>query len=193
MKKFAVLLYVLFSFAMIHAQDHLAFKGVPIDGTLAEFVACMEETGLTFVGEENGTALLHGDFAGFRKCSIRVTTLQSYDIVNHVTVSFEAQNNWKKLYRNYSSLKEMLTKKYGKCTECVEKFDSQYSPSNDGSRMTLLYLGKCNYYAIWEMENGIIKLDIVKGSTVLSNGMSRLQYWDKSNTELLQQKVLDDL
>ena len=193
MKKFVVLLFSLFSFAMIHAQNHLTFKGVPIDGTLDEFVACMEKAGLTYVGDEDGTALLHGDFAGFRNCNIYVTTLQSHDIVNHVSVSFEAQNNWKKLYRNYSSLKEMLVKKYGEYTECVEKFNSQYSPSNDGSRMTLLYLGKCNYYAIWETDNGIIRLDIVRGSSILSNGMSRLQYWDKSNTELLQEKAFDEL
>ena len=45
-------------------QEHLTFKGVPIDGTLSEYVAKMKSAGFKYLGEQDGTAILQGDFAG---------------------------------------------------------------------------------------------------------------------------------
>ena len=103
------------------------------------------------------------------------------------------EEEWSDLYNNYSTLKGMLVKKYGRYKVCVERFNSSYSPTSDGSRMTLLFLDKCKYYVIWETVNGTIKLDLVKGSSVTSGGKVRLQYWDKKNTEVINEKALEDL
>ena len=40
-------------------SEHLTFKGVPIDGTLNDFVTKMTQNGFTNSGTENGKALLH--------------------------------------------------------------------------------------------------------------------------------------
>ena len=192
-RKLFVLLFALFSFAAVHAQEHLTFKGVPIDGTLGAFVAEMECAGFTYVDEKNDVVLMHGDFAGFKNCDISVSTLKSVDIVNSVSVTFDMHDRWSDLYNNYSTLKGMLVKKYGRYKVCVERFNSSYSPTSDGSRMTLLFLDKCKYYVIWETVNGTIKLDLVKGSSVTSGGKVRLQYWDKKNTEVVNEKALEDL
>lgn len=193
MKKLLVLLFAVFSFATIRAQEHLAFKGVPIDGTLDTYVANMKKAGFTYLGNEDGIALLQGDFAGFRNCTIAVVTLESMDIVNRITVVFETQFNWGNLYGNYSSLKDMLNKKYGRYSECVEKFEGYSEPRDDGMRMIYLCQDKCKYYTTWETDKGTIELDMIKGNAIGQSGVVRLHYWDKINTNSVQEKALEDL
>ena len=192
MKKLFVFLFAVFPFVTIHAQEHLVFKGVPIDGTLDAYVANMEKAGFTYLGDDDGIAVLQGDFAGFRNCTIGVVTLESMDIVNRISVLFDTHGNWSNLYGNYTSLKELLTKKYGKYSECVERFDG-YEPSDDGMRMLCLAHDKCKYYTIWETDKGTIELDITKGHSYGRNGQVRLSYWDKINTESVQERALEDL
>ena len=110
MKKFIVLLFAVFSFATIQAQEHLIFKEVPIDGTLDAYVANMKKVGFTHLINQDGIAILKGDFAGYRNCIIGVITLESLDIVNRISVLFDTHDNWSNLYGNYSSLKDMLNK-----------------------------------------------------------------------------------
>ena len=192
MRKLLVLLFAVFSFATIRAQEHLAFKGVPIDGTLDTYVANMKKAGFTYLGNEDGIALLQGDFAGFRNCKIGVVTLESMDIVNRISVLFDTHDNWSDLYDNYSSLKEMLTKKYGEYDECIEKFDG-YEPRDDGMRMVCLCRDRCKYYTTWETDKGTIELDIIKRSARGLGGAVGLHYWDRINTDLVQEKALEDL
>jgi hypothetical protein len=192
MKKLFVFLFAVFPFVTIHAQEHLVFKGVPIDGTLDAYVANMEKAGFTYLGDDDGIAVLQGDFAGFRNCKIGVVTLESMDIVNRISVLFDTHDNWSDLYDNYSSLKEMLTKKYGEYDECIEKFDG-YEPRDDGMRMVCLYRDQCKYYTIWETDKGTIELDIIKRSARGRGGAVGLHYWDRINTDLVQEKALEDL
>lgn len=62
---FATLFMSVISFAQSNSE-HLTFKGVPIDGTLSEYVAKMKSAGFKYLGEQDGTAILQGDFAGFK-------------------------------------------------------------------------------------------------------------------------------
>lgn len=73
--------------------DHLTFKGVPIDGTLKEYIAAMKKAGFNYKGTTNdGSAILTGDFAGYKNCSIEVSTLNNCDVVNRITVIFSDKN-----------------------------------------------------------------------------------------------------
>lgn len=58
MKNTATLLIVFFiaMISMAQSSDHLTFKGVPIDGTLSEYVAKMKQNGFTHIGTENCVA-----------------------------------------------------------------------------------------------------------------------------------------
>lgn len=192
MKKLLIFLFAVLSVVMSHAQEHLTFKGVPIDGTLDEYVANMKKAGFTYLGEEDGIALLQGDFAGFRNCMIGVVTLKSIDIVNRISVLFDFHKEWSTLYGNYSSLKDMLTKKYGKKDECVEKFDGYSQPRDDKDRMYNLVMDRCIYYTIWKTDKGNIELEIIKGDDY-NSGRVRLSYWDKINTTSVEEKALEDL
>lgn len=191
MKKLLISLFVILYTTIGQAQEHLTFKGVPIDGTLDTYVANMKKAGFTFIGEDDGIALLRGDFAGYRNCTIGVVTLKSIDIVNRISVLFDSHQDWNNIYVNYSSLKEMLTTKYGKYADCVEKFEGYSEPRDDNGKMHELTMDRCKFYTIWETDKGSIELEIIKGN--LGGGKVRLTYWDNINTMSVQEKAMDDL
>lgn len=191
MKKLLISLFVILYTTIGQAQEHLTFKGVPIDGTLDTYVANMKKAGFTFIGEDDGIAMLRGDFAGYRNCTIGVVTLKSIDIVNRISVLFDSHQDWNNIYVNYSSLKEMLTTKYSKYADCVEKFEGYSQPRDDNGKMHELTMDRCKFYTIWKTDKGNIELEIIKGN--LGGGMVRLSYWDKINTMSVQEKAMDDL
>ena len=191
MKKLLISLFVILYTTIGQAQEHLTFKGVPIDGTLDTYVANMKKAGFTFIGEDDGIAMLRGDFEGYRNCTIGVVTLKSIDIVNRISVLFDSHQDWNNIYVNYSSLKEMLTTKYGKYADCVEKFEGYSQPRDDYGKMHELTMDRCKFYTIWKTDKGNIELEIIKGN--LGGGMVRLSYWDKINTMSVQEKAMDDL
>ena len=177
------------SFAQTDAQ-HLKFKGVPIDGTLAAYVSKMKAAGFSDLGIKDGTAVLQGDFAGFKGCIIGVSTLKKTNVVNTIGVIFPECDNWSKLENNYQTLKEMLIQKYGEPADCVEKFQSYSQPNDDGLRLTFLRMDKCTYYTTFETPNGDIQLSLEHQDR---RCFAKLQYWDKINTNKVKTQPMDDL
>lgn len=178
------------SFAQIQSSAHLTFKGVLIDGTLNEYVSKMKQNGFTHIGTEDGVAMLKGDFAAYKNCIVGVATLKQKDLVSKITVIFPENDTWSLLSSNYFSLKEMLTEKYGKPSESMEKFQSKYGPDDDNSKMYEVKMNRCKYYTTYETENGSIQLSIE------NNDMAccvMLVYHDKINSEIIKAKAKDDL
>ncbi len=187
---FLVLVFTLTT-ALTFAQtaEHLSFKGVPIDGTLNEYVKQMKQSGFTLLGTENGVAILKGDFASYKDCTVGVATSKGKDLVSTITVIFPEQKSWSLLSSNYFNLKELLTEKYGQPSESVENFSS-YEPADDGSKMTQVYLDACKYVTTYETDKGTIQLSI-KGD--ISNAFVKLAYLDKINGNIIREKAKDDL
>ncbi len=171
------------------AVEHLTFKGVPIDGTLDDYVTNMKKAGFTLVSVENGLALFSGDFAGYKECIIGVVTLDGKDLVSKVTVVCPKRDTWSDLESNYSKLKELLTIKYGEPESHAEKFNSTYQPSSDIDKMYELLMERCEYSSSFELDNGAIQLSIEHAGYAFV----MLAYFDKTNTEEIRQKALDDL
>lgn len=176
--------------AQTNSSDHLSFKGVPIDGTLNEFVAKMTQSGFTSFATEKGVVMLKGDFASYKGCIIGVATTQGKDLVSKITVVFPEKDSWSLLASNYFNLKEMLTEKYGKPSESVEKFDTYSEPKDDGMKFLSVQTDKCKYYSIFATEKGNIELQI-KGS--YTSSFVILSYFDKINGDIVKQKAIDDL
>jgi len=180
------------SFAQVKqdTSKHLTFKGVPIDGTLAEYVSKMKKSGFIHKGTKNGISILEGDFASYKNCIIGVSTLKQKDLVSKIAVIFPDRETWSSLSSNYFNLKELLTEKYGEPSESEEEFQS-YTPDDDGSKMIQVQLGACKYYATYETEKGSIQL------TIEHDGVTRcfvkLAYFDKINSETVKKQALDDL
>lgn len=189
---------VSFAFVLIalisHAQsssEHLTFKGVPIDGTLSEYVAKMKSAGFKYLGEQDGTAILQGDFAGFKSCTVGVSTLKAVNVVSTIGVIFPACKDWSSLERDYEHLKSMLTQKYGEPADVVETFQGRVKQYTNNEKLHELYMDRCTWYSIFETPKGDIQLSMQKGE--YGQYFVLLKYYDKINTDTVRSAAIDDL
>ncbi|MEQ1796896.1 MAG: hypothetical protein ABL872_03025 [Lacibacter sp.] len=172
------------------SSKHLTFKGVPIDGTLNEYVSKMKKSGFIQMKTEDGVAFLKGDFAAYKNCTLGVSTLKQKNLVSKIAVTFPDCDTWSALSSNYFNLKEMLTDKYGEPSECIEKFQST-TLEHDGYKMTQVQLDACKYYTIYKTEKGTIELSISHYDT--DRCFVKLVYLDKINSETIKKEALSDL
>lgn len=192
-KTFLSLIFMIIIVLSSYAQssEHLKFKGVPIDGTLNEYVSKMKQAGFQLVGTDDGVALLEGEFAGYRGCLIAVSTLNSVNVVNTIGVVFPACEDWSSLEGNYEHLKSMLTTKYGEPADVVEKFQGYSTPRTNNDKLHELLMDRCTWYTIFETENGDIQLSLEKGD--YGEYFVLLKYFDKINTEAVRSAAMEDL
>ncbi len=172
-------------------SEHLTFKNVPIDGTLNQFVAKMKTAGFTGGVDKDGTALLKGDFAGYKGCYIVVSTLQNKDLVSTIGVLFPECNNWSSLEGNYNKLKEMLTTKYGEPAEVIEEFQRPVLARDDNSKIHELIMDRCNYKTRFKTEKGDLVLTLITEN--YNNCHVLLGYYDRINGLEVEAAALDDL
>ena len=173
-----------------NATDHLKFKGVPIDGTLNEFVAEMKQSGFMHMGTEDGVALFEGEFAGYKDCLIGVMTIDKRDLVCVVSVIFPEQDTWASLNHDYAFLNELLTEKYGEPDETSNELSSG-EPGSDFLKMLELINDECLIYSTYELQNGSIQISLEGGE--YNTGFVKLSYYDKTNYETIRQEALNDL
>lgn len=184
---------VLTGFAQVKqdTSQHLTFKGVPLDGTLDQYVLKMKQNGFKHISTTDGIAMLQGDFAGYKDCYVGVSTLKQKDLVHKIGVLFPEKETWSTLSGNYFDLKQMLTEKYGKPTDVVEKFDTRTEPRDDRSKMYEVQFDRCKYYSIWETDKGEIQLTIDHNS--VTSCFVKLAYFDKINSATVKKQAIDDL
>ncbi len=190
MKHLVLIILAALSVAAYAQSEHLTFKGVPIDGTLAEYTEKMQEKGFHYLYSENGLTILQGDFAGYKNCQIAVSTLDNMDLVSTIAVIFTTHDTWGNLYGNYANLKEMLSEKYGRPSMVVEKFQSSYV-DDDSRKMYEVGMDRCKYYSIFKTKLGTIELSINKADFRV--GMVVLRYQDKINSTETRAAAMDDL
>lgn len=188
MKKILLLaIGIILAISMSAQNSHLTFKGVPIDGSLNEFVNKMKAAGFTHTGTSNGTATLRGDFAGYKNCFIFVRTLMPDFLVYEIAVAFPYRSYWYEAESDYKNLKEMLTQKYGAPIKVKEEFGSYTS---DDSKFYRLRDYEGFYYCIFEAPNGRLALEIEGAG---SRGRVNLWYTDKTNTAKTEANAMNDL
>ena len=193
MKKHLTLLFACLFFAgSLFAQQHLSFKGVPIDGTLKAYTDAMIKAGFHYEGTYDGVAALSGDFAGHKGCTIGVYTLKDLDVVSFISVLFPDQETWTSLKSEYETLKSMLTEKYGEPEESKERFTTYVGDYTNGLVMHALKEEKYEWYTSFSTELGTIKLTISEGEKY-STGRVVLIYMDKANAEKVRSAAMDDL
>jgi hypothetical protein len=181
--------YVLFARTSSDTSKHLAFKGIPIDGTLNDFVAKLKKTGLTYVSAKDGIAQFKGEFSGYNDCTIYV--LSQKDLVYRVGVIFADQSTWFGLSDNYFNLKRLLIEKYGEFATIVQEKFQNSDVDDDNSKMYEVKMGRCKYSLTTGTTEGVIELSI--NNTSVSHCFVKLIYEDKINGEIKQQQAKDDL
>lgn len=184
-----LLIVSVFTYGQNSTPEHLVFKGVPIDGTLNQYVLKMKQSGFTYTDTEGGSAALKGDFAGSKDCVVSVSTLKDKDLVYKISVAFPEKDTWSALSGNYFELKTLLTEKYGSPSDVVETFHNSNS-KDDGTKMLEVKLDRCKYSSIWKTDKGNIELTIDHRNF---RCFVRLAYMDKFNSEIIRNKAKDDL
>lgn len=175
--------------AQTEENPHLMFKGVPIDGTLGEYVAKMKLSGFELLGSENNVAMFNGEFANYQDCKIGVGTSTKKDLVSTVFVLFPERMEWNDLSRDYDRLKQMLSEKYGAPNESQEKWENGFEPML-ALRMSAVQRGECQFTTTFVTPNGKIQLRIEHED---DNCFVFLGYFDKINGEIMKAKAIDDL
>jgi hypothetical protein len=170
------------------SNAHLTFKGVPIDGTLSEFVEKMKSKGFTHISTEDEVATLKGDFALFKNCIVEVSTYKQIDLVSRIYVIFPENGNCSDASYDYFSLKKMLIEKYGNPAVVVE--ENQDDEPSDFVEAIITAI-RCEYYSTFKTEKGIVHLSIEKDK--LSEYYVLLSYCDKINDEIIKAKAKEDL
>lgn len=191
MKKLILILIVLAGLTSMAQTGHMTFKGVPIDGNLNTVVSKLKQKGFTMVHSENGVAMMTGDFASFKNCTVVVSEHET-GIVNRVGVMFPDKDTWVSLYNDYSKLKNMLIEKYGEPAVVEEVFQNQSSYGfDDNDRMYEVQMDRCHYICDWITENGGIELRIEHN--VMVGCYVFLLYLDSENEAKVHSSAIDDL
>ena len=182
MKKILITLTVLFAVIDIMAQEHLSFKGIPIEGSMTEFCQKLKSKGFTSIGRENNITLFSGDFTG-RQATVGVTATDDGKNVFAVVVLFDPSGEWNTLVNTYDYYKDLYTRKYGN--------NPAHLDSNT-ALMAEVHQGTVVYGSAWEVTGGDIQLSIEKSSGVYE-GMVMIRYRDSQNIEAKIQNDLDDI
>lgn len=168
------------------AQEHLSFKGIPIEGSMSSFCQKLQSKGLTKLGADNNITLFVGDFTG-RKAGIGVAATDDGKNVHSVVVIFDASDDWENLVGTYDYYKDLYTRKYGKPSANREN-----NPSSSDRNVMLMHeltQGTVTYVSAWEVTGGTIELSIDKSDSY-GKGVVSIKYRDALNTET---KILNDL
>ncbi len=189
MRKIIITLSLFFATISMMAQEHLSFKGVPIEGSMTEFCQKLKAKGLTSIGRENNLTLFTGDFTG-RNATIGVAATDDGKNVFAVVVLFDPSGEWKELVNTYDYYKDLYTRKYGEPTISKEE-----NPSHSDSNFSLMHevhQGTVVYGSAWSVTGGEIELSIEKSSGYCK-GMVMIRYRDAQNIETKIQNDLEDI
>ena len=196
MKKINLLITTLLLSLSVFAQGHLTFKGLEINGSLAEFSAQLSSMGYTlFYTNDSGDAkVFKGPFAGYDDCKIFVLATPKTKTVWKVAVNFPEQKSWSTLKSMYNNYKVSLTNKYGDPASDYHFFSKPYY-EGDGYEFQALRNEKCFYTAMFENDLGDILIEI--DDKDYNSGQVCISYEDKINGELRQsekqQNINNDL
>lgn len=172
-----------------YAQEHLSFKGIPIEGSMSSFCQKLQSKGLTKLGSENNITLFVGDFTG-RQATIGVGATDDGKNVHSVVVFFDDSDDWKTLVGTYDYYKDLYTCKYGKPTANREN-----NPSRIDSNTMLMHeltQGTVTYGSAWDVTGGTIELSIEKSNSY-GKGVVLIKYRDALNLETKIQNDLNDI
>ena len=189
MKKFFFTLCFLIVAIVANAQEHLSFKGIPIEGSITTFCQKLKAKGLVQVHSADNIRLFTGDFTG-RDATIGVVADQTGKKVFSVVVIFPASGEWNSLVNTYDYYKDLYTEKYGS-----PSFNKEYNPSRSDSNTSLMaevHQGTVVYGSVFNAPGGTIELTIDRADGVYQ-GQVIIRYKDAQNVHEKRQSDLDEI
>ena len=189
--KIIFFLALLLPLTMFAQNKHLSFKGVPINGTLRQFTTKLVQKGFSKVKQEQGVALLKGEFAGYKACDIIVLSNGPQKTVYSVGVFFPGCNDWESLKIIYNSIQEKLTTNYGEPSVVIEEFKDGIEPYSNYDKFLQVILKQCTFKTLYTTEKGDISLSLWPLENM--NCCVFLIYTDKINEQKANSSAIDDL
>ncbi|MDE5836200.1 MAG: hypothetical protein K2H50_04255 [Paramuribaculum sp.] len=188
MRTVLLTLFLVCSVLCSSAQEHLSFKGIPIEGSMHSFCQKLKGKGFTQIGTDGNISLFAGDFTG-RNATVGVVAADNGQDVFSVGVLFDESDSWNTLVNTYDYYKDLYVEKYGKPSQCVEKNPS-HSDSNT-SLMLELFQGRVTYGCLFEVPGGKIQISIEQAS--FNGGHVMIKYQDSQNVNAKRQSDLDEI
>lgn len=177
MRKLSLLFVALLMSSTFLAQEHLDFRGVPIDGRFDNFIVQMESIGYEIEYKNDYGAIMTGRFTN-KNVKLIVLSTPKTNTVWKVSVAFEEAVSWSSLKSSYKEYKQLYTKKYG-IGDSYEFFIDPYY-DGDGYELQALELEKCRYMTFFETTNGTIAIELNKSKCL------QIGYEDKINSKLAE-------
>lgn len=172
-----------------NAQDHLTFKGIPIEGSMTTFCQKLKAKGFTQMGKDKNITLFTGDFTG-RQATIGVGASDDGKNVFSVVVLFDQSKEWNSLVSTYDYYKDLYTRKYGE--PAISKENNPSHSDSNTALMAEVHQGTVVYSSAWNVPGGDIQLSIEKSSGIYE-GMVMIRYRDSQNVEAKIQSDLEDI
>lgn len=173
----------------IKAQNHLTFKGIPIEGSMIAFCQKLKAKGFTQMGKDKNITLFTGDFTG-RQATVGVGASDDGKNVFSVVVIFDPSGEWNNLVSTYDYYKNLYTRKYG--DPAISKENNPSHSDSNTALMAEVHQGTVVYGSVWNVPGGDIQLSIEKSSGIYE-GMVMIRYRDSQNVEAKIQSDLDDI
>lgn len=83
---------MLFAVINIMAQEHLSFKGIPIEGSMTAFCQKLKAKGFTQMGRDNNVTMFTGDLQADRQQSVSVRLMTGKAFTLSSLYSMKAAN-----------------------------------------------------------------------------------------------------
>lgn len=172
-------------------QEHMKFKGIPIDGTPKELARKLVEQGYKYLGEyDDGRIGLEGVFAGYQGTIAIEPNVRG--IAQQVMVVYDVSiYPWKSLKARWMELEQNLISKYGNPVIATKIMDDLLYYDGSGYEMDGFRQGKNDYTYSWYTEEGVIGLMIM--ATTDGSVFLTIWYQDTANSQVSDQAAYDDL
>lgn len=178
---------------MLDKMEHLHFMGIPITGTVEEFVSELKNKKFTYITTYNGTVIMTGRFAGYHNCLIYIDSVENKNIVCNVSISFPQRTKWNQVYTDYKSILGNLIKKYGKPSEMIETFQTQQELLDDKDKWSFAITDRFDFHAHFTLEYGHILISIAHINSDNDCCYVQLIYMDSINTLRDRSNGINDL
>lgn len=179
MKKLVLLFVAMLMSTTFFAQEHLDFRGVPIDGHIDNFVSKMEGLGYTLDNKSDKSAKMSGQFTG-RNVELWIFYTRKTHTVWKVVMYFD-EDSWSSLKSDYFEYKKLYTQKYGEPSSSYEFFSKPYY-EGDGYELQALRKEKCHYLSLYKLDTGTIAVQISEFEQL------KLAYEDEINSDLMTEE-----
>lgn len=157
------------------AQNHLEFKGIPMDGTCESFAKKLVAKGFSLESNSDSTYFLSGTFTN-EKVNIGLLGTPKTNKICRIMVFYDKKSDWYRLKNQYSKLKDNNASKYTLDKDYSFFIDPYYE--GDGFEMTAVKSDKCRYTSFFNAIGGHIIVEISELSCIT------IAYEDTENTEL---------